>query len=98
MCGRYVLKHAGQIPLRFGATVVIAERIALPDQPGELGQRVGRRFGRARAAATVRIIAVAAITIIHHQVPSPDPATMRGFPPSAMCIDVERVLASAAGR
>jgi putative SOS response-associated peptidase YedK len=32
MCGRYVLKHAGQIPLRFGATADAAVQAALTDQ------------------------------------------------------------------
>jgi hypothetical protein len=46
------------------------ERIALPDEPGELGQRIGRGAGIAPAAAIMTIVAVAArIRVIRHQLP-----------------------------
>jgi hypothetical protein len=52
------------------ARAVGPERIALPDQSGKLGQRVGRRPGITRVAAIIRIVPVAArVRVIRHQLP-----------------------------
>jgi hypothetical protein len=51
------------------AFAVGRERVALPDQARELGQRVGCRPG-STPAAIIRIVAVAArIRVIRHQLP-----------------------------